>query len=361
MGDLAQLVELEEGCFREDRLSKRSFRHYVQAEHSALWVAEDSVSGGLLGYALIWCHRGTRLARLYSLAVSPLARGRGVGLKLLSKLEDVARERGRLYMRLEVAEHNHHAIRLYQENGYRIFGEYHNYYDDRSDALRMQKQIRTINNSGLLRPNPWYSQTTEFTCGPASLMMAMASLKPEITCSQGLELDLWREATTIFMTSGLGGCHPFGLALASSRRGFASSVWVNSEEPLFVDGVRSDLKKQVLTHVHQQFKQQCAEQNVDLVYADVTADQVETWLNSGYSVLVLISTYRLDGKKAPHWVLVTGMDSLCFYLHDPYRYHDEQVALDRQHVPIARDDFSRMSSFGSNRLRAAVALRLADR
>ncbi|GLQ29664.1 GNAT family N-acetyltransferase [Litoribrevibacter albus] len=358
LDDLTQLVELEEVCFPSDRLSKRSFRRYIQADHSNLWVAEDDNSVGLLAYGLILCHRGTRLARLYSLAVSPNARGQGLGLELLAKLEAVARERGRLYMRLEVAENNLPAIRLYQQNGYRIFGEYDDYYQDHSDALRMQKQIRTLTSDGLIRPTPWYSQTTDFTCGPAALMMAMASLTANIECSQSLELDLWREATTIFMTSGLGGCHPFGLALAARRRGFESCVWVNSDEPLFVDGVRSEQKKQILIHVHQQFEQQCSEHGVVLTHNEVSAEQVETWLQSDYAVLLLISTYRLDGKKAPHWVVVTGMDSLCFYLHDPDLDEDDQLAIDRQHIPIAREDFSRMSSFGSIRLRTAVALRL---
>ena len=358
MADLYKLVALEAACFSSDRLSKRSFRRYIQADHSALWVAEKTSESQLLGYGLIWCHRGTRLARLYSLAVSPEARGQGAGARLVSQLENVARERGRLYMRLEVAKLNHSAIRLYRQLGYRAFGEYHDYYQDHSDALRMQKRIRTVEAGALLRSAPWYSQTTDFTCGPASLMMAMASLAPEITCTQVLELDLWREATTIFMTSGLGGCHPFGLALAAQRRGFKTCVWVNSEQALFVDGVRSDQKKSVLIQVHDQFKQQCNEQGVELVYAEISADQVEAWLEENYAVLVLISTYRLDGKKAPHWVLVTGMDNLCFYLHDPDLYADDQMAIDRQHIPIARDDFSRMSTFGSSRLRTAVALRL---
>jgi len=34
------------------------------------------------------------------------------------------------------------------------------------------------------------------------------------------EINLWREATTIFMTSGHGGCHPIGLALAASAGNF---------------------------------------------------------------------------------------------------------------------------------------------
>ena len=130
--------------------------------------------------------------------------------------------------------------------------QYSDYYDDHSDALRMQKNIRQTRELKVARLTPWYQQTTEFTCGPAALLMAMGALEPTTKLSQTHELALWREGTTIFMTSGYGGCHPFGLALAANKRGFKSEVMVNTTEPLFLDGVRSENKKVVLSTVHQQ-------------------------------------------------------------------------------------------------------------
>ncbi|WP_019601252.1 GNAT family N-acetyltransferase/peptidase C39 family protein [Teredinibacter turnerae] len=357
LGDLNALLALEQACFSNDRLSKRSFRHFIQASQSTLLVAEHS--GAILAYGLVWHHKGTRLARLYSLAVSPEARGAGLASRLLARLEQNAAERGRLYMRLEVAKNNTRAIALYQARDYRIFGEYSDYYDDHTDALRMQKQIRTLSQEGAQHSTPWYQQTTEFSCGPASLMMAMASFSNGVECSQTMELDIWREATTIFMTSGHGGCHPLGLALAARRREFEVQAWINNDQPLFLDGVRSDHKKSIMAVVHNHFVTQCAAEGVAVNYAEVSQDTVEDWLQNGFAVVVLISTYRLDGKKAPHWVVVTGVDDQCFYLHDPDLDTKTQLAIDCQHVPIAREDFARMTAFGSNRLRTAVAIRPA--
>jgi len=141
ISDLAQLLVLEEQCFSSDRLSKRSFRHYIRAENCLLWVAEVSRTTTLVGYALVWCHKGKQLARLYSLAISPLARGQGIAQHFLAKMETEAAKRGRSHMRLEVAEKNHAAITLYRQSGYRVFGGYHSYYEDKSAALRMQKRI----------------------------------------------------------------------------------------------------------------------------------------------------------------------------------------------------------------------------
>lgn len=359
LDDLPSLLVIEQQCFTSDRLSRRSFRHHLQSEHSILIVAEKPSADNnsvILGYGLCLLNRGTRLARLYSLAVLPAARGLAVGRKLLEKIEQLAQSEGRLFMRLEVAKNNHSAISLYEASGYRVFGEYVGYYEDHIDAARMQKTICQAPWRVQGREAVWYQQTTEFTCGPAALMMAMSSLDSQVRCDQSLELDLWRESTTIFMTSGLGGTHPFGLAAAAKKRGFEAEVVVNTVHPLFVDGVRIESKKEIIRMVHQQFLQQCHEDVIDIHYRDVTQAQVEQWLAEGYAVVILISTYRLYGKKAPHWVMVTGIDNNCLYVHDP-DVDDNELPLDCQHVPIARKDFDRMSTFGASRLRCAIAIR----
>ena len=216
--DIDELLAIEALCFTSDRLTRRRFQHWIKATNGVFLVCEDSE--GLLGYGLVLLHKGTRLSRLYSLAVHPRARGQGIAKQLLHNIEVATADRGRLQMRLEVSKTNLSAIALYESVGYRVFDEYSDYYEDHSAALRMQKRIRFGPAQQTHKDIPWYQQTTEFTCGPASLMMAMASLDKSVKPHQALELDLWREATTIFMTSGHGGCHPVGLALAAQRRGF---------------------------------------------------------------------------------------------------------------------------------------------
>ena len=354
--DLEELRNIEQACFDYDRLNRRSLRRWIQAEHGIFQLIQQG--NKLLGYGLVWCHKGTRLARLYSLALLPETRGQGLASKLLTSLEEETADRGHLFMRLEVAKNNVSAIRLYERNGYRVFGEYSDYYDDHSDALRMQKVIQTIDAEGIQRMTPWYRQTTEFTCGPASLMMAMASLDQNLQLDQSMELDIWREATTIFMTAGHGGCHPLGLALAAQKRGFKAKVYINTTQPLFLDGVRSEHKKDILALVHQQYVQKLQNnKDITLYNREINQQQLEDWLQRGYAVVMLISTYRRDGKKAPHWVTVTGIDERCLYVHDPDHDDLNQLAIDCQYLPIARPDFNQMSAFGVGRLRTALAIK----
>lgn len=354
--DVAALNALEERCFDTDRLSRRSFQRMAGNSDTAhLLLAEDR-SGHLLGYSLILFHRGTSLARLYSIAVEPQARGRGVAEQLLARGEAEAAGRDRVFMRLEVNTGNRGAIRLYEKLGYHPFGVYHDYYEDHADALRMQKRVLPYPHDASHRSIPYYAQTTEFSCGPACLMMAMAALDPDYQPNRSDELRLWREATTIFMTSGHGGCGPHGLALAAWRRGYRAKIYVNQRGPLFLEGVRRQEKKSVLAQVHADFISDLAATDVVIRHRPPDLATLRKAIARGETPVVLISTYRFDAQKSPHWVLVTAIDDRFAYIHDPDLDGGERRALDNQYLPIEIDAFLQSMQFGQQRLRAALII-----
>lgn len=160
----------------------------------------------------------------------------------------------------------------------------------------------------------------------------------------------------LFMTSGHGGCHPLGLAFAAKKGGFNAQVLLNTRESLFIDGVRSEKKKAIMHTVHNQFVKEVINQQLDVKYQDFTLEDIAKWLAADMAILILISTYRFDGKKSPHWVCITHLDEHCLYVHDPFCETEKQLAIDCQHVPISRADFLKMATFGSNRLKTAIAL-----
>ena len=352
--DLPALLALEAVSFDVDRLSRRSFRRWIQSDSRAFTVA--TIDDILAGYILVIYHAGTRLARLYSLATDPRFRGRGIARRLIAAGEQAASNSGHFIMRLEVGCDNVAAIALYESLGYSRFGIYQDYYEDHGDAIRMQKRIHHYRVREQQVEMPWIRQSTEFTCGPAALMMALAAVSKKYTPSQHEELQIWREATTIFMTSGHGGCHPIGLALAARQRGFKAEVWINTSEPLFVASVRDPGKKRIIELVHRDYVQQAKVAHIRVHYSDIEQNMLIAALKRKAVPLVMISTWRLDGKKAPHWVTVSGYDRNCLYMHDPDPEKTSQGALDCQYLPIAREDFERMSLFGQQRLRTAVII-----
>lgn len=350
--DLDALIALEEDCFDTDRLSRRQFRYMLTRAKAATLVYEED--GTILGYAMVSFSRGTSSARLYSIAVDPAARGRRIGRELVGAAEDAARERDYAYLRLEVRRDNPASVRLFRGLGYKQFGEYDEYYEDRMDALRFEKSLASGRRPVLMRV-PYYEQTLDFTCGPAALMMAMKALDPRLLLDRKLELRLWREATTIYMTSGHGGCSPYGIALSAAHRGFPVEVVINEQRMPLLDSVRSPEKREVMRLVQEDMTEELRALDVPVSHRSVTPDDLKARFDEGAVPVVLISSYRIYGQKAPHWVVVTGFDEHFVYVHDPFVDYDEgETAVDSINMPILRRDFERMAHYGKAGLQAVV-------
>ena len=102
-----------------------------------MWVIGDPIEA----YGLVLFHRGTCLARIYSLAVSPESRGKGYGRLLIEQLEQASEEHGTLFIRLEVSDSNTNAIRLYEAMHYQPIRRLPQYYEDGHDGIRMEKRL----------------------------------------------------------------------------------------------------------------------------------------------------------------------------------------------------------------------------
>ncbi|MBW4936244.1 ribosomal protein S18-alanine N-acetyltransferase [Marinobacter sp. F4206] len=352
--DLNDLVQLENQCFTDDRISRRSFRRFLEMPRDRLIVA--TLDDELVGYCLVLMNAATRLARIYSIAVSPKARGRGAGEKLVREAEREAANTGRIVMRLEVREDNHPAINLYKRLGYRQFGTYRDYYEDHGNALRFERRILFYEPSKQFSPVPYYPQTTDFSCGPAALIMAMAAQDEKQPVTTLEELKLWREATTIFMLAGHGGCGPHGLALSAWNRGFEASAWISKEGALFKDTVRNEDKKRVLELVHEGFLHDIGQTGIALHHDPLTLQGMEQALHQGRVPVILISTWQLNRSRVPHWVTVCAIDDQFVYLHDPEIDVDAgETMADKQYLPIDRRIFDKMSRYGRLQpLQAAV-------
>lgn len=352
--DIPRLIDIEARCFASDRLSKRNFQHLLTRGHTIHLVAE--VGGEIVGYAIVLLQRGTSLARLYSFAIEPAYRGRGIGMALLAEVERRAVAQGCAFMRLEVRPDNAPAVARYRAVGYREFGSYQDFYEDHSDALRMEKVLAGTEPPRLAKV-PYFPQTVEFTCGPAALMMAMQALDPKLPVNRALELRLWRETTTIYMTAGHGGCGPYGMALAAWQRGFAAEVRVNEPGALFVGSVRNKKKREVIRVVEKDFREQAAAAGVPVKNRGLLVRDLVNDLQAGAIPIVLISSYHLYGQKAPHWVVLTGYDDRFLYMHDPFiDPAKNKTSGDSMNVPVTRRDFDRMARYGGGRVRAAVVL-----
>jgi ribosomal protein S18 acetylase RimI-like enzyme len=354
LADIDALVALEHRCFTGDRISRRQWRYLLSKAHADTVVAV--ASGALQGYVLLLYNRATSVARLYSIAVAPEARRAGAGRRLVAAAERAARVQGRAYMRLEVRRDNDPSLALFKGLGYRDFGVLGDYYEDHMEALRFQKGLQPDLRPPLIQM-PFYEQTLDFTCGACSLMMAMKALDAQVELNRTLELRIWREATTIFMASGHGGCGPFGLALAARHRGFGAEIYVNDPAVPLVDSVRSAEKKEVMRLVHEEMLKEVGELAIPVHYTSLPLEPMEGHFTAGAIPIVLISSYRIYGEKVPHWVVVTGFDTHFVYVNDPYVDRAEgETPVDSINIAIPKREFTRMARYGRSGLQAVVLL-----
>jgi len=139
LDDVPSLLELETHTFTSDQLGRRSYRRFVSSTSALVLVA--MAGARLAGAAVLLFRRGSRVARLYSLARHEAAEFRGLGGRLLAAAEEAARGHDCDRLSLEVQIDNNKALHLYERSGYRAVARLPAYYATGRDGVRMVKKL----------------------------------------------------------------------------------------------------------------------------------------------------------------------------------------------------------------------------
>lgn len=89
---------------------------------------------------------------------------------------------------------------------------------------KVQTDLHRMARSGraqILLEVPFYRQRLDFTCGAASLMMAMKYFDPSLKLTKSLEIDIWRETNLVEDRSTCGR----GLAYSAAREASERESW----------------------------------------------------------------------------------------------------------------------------------------
>ena len=353
--DIDALMELEHRVFATDRLSRRSLRRFLQSPTAEVIVAQES--GRLAGTAIVLFRPRSAVARLYSIAVAPHMGGRGIGPMLLAAAETAALARDCNFIRLEVHQTNHAAISRYRKSGYREFGRHPGYYEDGGDALRFEKRLVPAIEA-LQRAPPYFHQTTEFTCGPACIMMALAWQDRAYQPAPAEEFQLWREATTIFTSAGPGGCEVYGMAVTLKRHGLDPEIHVSRPGPYFLDSAKSADRRRVMQVTQEQFRRDAEALDIPSHLTPASESGLMRAFDAGNVAIILVSGYHMVPRGLPHWVFAFGRDGRHILVHDPAAIRDENgqaSAAETYAVPWTA--FARMTRLGREQLSAAIIIR----
>jgi ribosomal protein S18 acetylase RimI-like enzyme len=353
--DIDALLALEHKAFATDRLSRRSLGRLLISPSAEVIVAEHGPH--LAGVVIVLLRRGSTVARLYSIAVAPHAGGRGVAPMLLEEAEQAALARGARLMRLEVHERNHAAIVRYRKSGYREFGRQRRYYEDGADALRFEKRL-VPRSAALQHAPPYVHQTTDFTCGPACLMMALAWADAGFKPHPAFEFELWREGTTIFSDSGPGGCEPYGMAVTAKRHGLKPEILVSRPGYFFLENVKSAERRRIMELNQAHFHQQSKALDIPTHLTPVSESVLMAAFDAGSVAIVLVSGYHMVPRGRPHWIFAFGREGRNVLMHDPAAIRDDKgVASAAETYAVPWPAFERVIHLGRERLSAAIVIR----
>ena len=138
---LEELEKLERICFSRP-WSRKMLAEELENQCAAFLVAEDSVSGRVLGYAglMVVADEGY----ITNVAVFPEYRRQGIAAQILQVFVQFAEANRLAFLTLEVRPSNAAAIALYQDFGFEEVGRRKNYYDlPKEDALILTKYFET--------------------------------------------------------------------------------------------------------------------------------------------------------------------------------------------------------------------------
>ncbi len=139
-GHIEGIVRIEKECFRA-AWTRENIEGELANENARFLAAVSGTE--VIGY--IGVHEIAGEAYISNIAVLPQYRRRGVGEALLTNAAQGARERGCVFITLEVRGSNAAAISLYRKNGFEEAGFRKNFYSEPAeDAVIYTKYFRGL-------------------------------------------------------------------------------------------------------------------------------------------------------------------------------------------------------------------------
>jgi hypothetical protein len=187
---------------------------------------------------------------------------------------------------------------------------------------------------------PYIRQTTEFTCGPSALLMALSYFGLHASPDRSTEIGLWREATTV------GGCDPYGMAVAAARHRLNVELTVSTSDFFLLEGLE-EKEREYRRFIQGEFRDQAAAAGVKVAEQPVDASLIRGIIESGRLAIVLVDELLLHEEACPHWIIVHSLAGDLFVLHDPWtEVSAGESWLDAYNVPMSGADLERIARYG---------------
>ena len=168
---------------------------------------------------------------------------------------------------------------------------------------------------------PYYPQSSEFSCGPACVLMVMKHFNPELEIGRKLEFEVWRQCNMV----GIRGADPYGLSvplldagnevrLITQRKGVVQyKSWRHQLRGRFTP---DDIELSFFGMKENQ--RRAFTRGLSVSYKRPTVPDIMRGIIDGYVPVTLVHMGVIHSLNIPHWVVVTDTDDEKVVFNDPY-------------------------------------------
>ena len=168
---------------------------------------------------------------------------------------------------------------------------------------------------------PYYSQSSDFSCGPACVLMVMKHFNPSLEIGRGLEFEVWRQCNMI----GVRGADPYGLSVPLLDAGYEVRLITQRKVAVNYKSWRQRLNRRFgsedvkLSFFGMRENQRRAlTRGLTVSYRQPKVADVVQGATDGYVPVALVHMGVVHSLNIPHWVVVTDADDEIVTFNDPY-------------------------------------------
>ncbi|HUK27461.1 MAG TPA: peptidase C39 family protein [Candidatus Acidoferrales bacterium] len=168
---------------------------------------------------------------------------------------------------------------------------------------------------------PYYSQSAEFSCGPACVVMVMKHFEPKLKMDRRLEFEVWRQCNMI----GTRGADPYGLSVPLLDAGYKVRLITQRRVTVDYEWWKQRLKNRFTAEdVELSFfgmkenQHRTRARGLPVTYKRPTVADVVRGVQEGYVPVALVHMGVIHSLNIPHWVVVTDADEETVIFNDPY-------------------------------------------
>jgi len=168
---------------------------------------------------------------------------------------------------------------------------------------------------------PYYAQTSEFTCGPACVLMVMKHFDEALKLGRELEFEVWRQCNMI----GIKGADPYGLSVPLIDAGYDVRLLTQRRGTVRYKPWRSRLRRffsseeiELSFYGMKENKRRAHMRRLRIAFKRPTVIDLAHGVRNGFVPIALVHMGVVHSLNIPHWVVVTDIDKENVTFNDPY-------------------------------------------